>query len=599
VRRTVLTVLALLGLAALGLALAVPGPAARADSTNDVGLRGFADLVVDQAHGHVFISQGSATVVVTDLAGRPVGTLTGLRGANGMALNDDGSELYVALTGADAIAQVDTTDPFAAGAVTKFPTGTDTCPLDVAYTAGLVWYEATCDSQWANLHPLDPATGTIYDTGYHPAYNSRLAASPVLPDTLFASDIGSSPSSLYEYTVTGGPTPTVSAQTHWDVNESHAFAVTSDATQVVTGGHQAFSTTDLSHVRSYGVPHSTSAVAMRTSDDLLAFGSTDGVVFYPLGATKAMGTYKFDDPDAAVVDGGLAFGSSKLYAVTFDSQSAPHYELHVITPRNRPRADVTVSVAGKPFRYGKKATVTVTLHGHRTRARLELYAVTPDGKLYFLERGHPDRHHQLSLRLAMSVNATFIGVFDGDKTVAANAAGRRATVRALVIGKMFREKGHDGRYALYRPSQKAVFGAAVGPNKKGECLYFRAQFHVHGHWGHDSTTSCATLNKRSGAGAFIQGSRQLAGIPIRIRAEWYGDTFNKRAKSSWSYARFTGSARTPTSKLGPGYGALRDLSSGPAPMGPNIRSPFSQQTDRSQSSPSSSLLNPMTWASYG
>ena len=32
-----------------------------------------------------------------------------------MTLNDDGSELYIALTGAEAIAQVDTTDPLAAG----------------------------------------------------------------------------------------------------------------------------------------------------------------------------------------------------------------------------------------------------------------------------------------------------------------------------------------------------------------------------------------------------------------------------------------------------------------------------------------------------
>src|SRR4051812_24294371 len=49
VRRTVLTVLTL-----LGVCFAVPTPLAQADSSNAIGMSGFADLVVDQAHGHVF-----------------------------------------------------------------------------------------------------------------------------------------------------------------------------------------------------------------------------------------------------------------------------------------------------------------------------------------------------------------------------------------------------------------------------------------------------------------------------------------------------------------------------------------------------------------
>ncbi len=82
------TVLALLALLCAGLAL--PTATAQADASRDVGLTGFADLVVDQTHGHVFISKNSGTVVVTNLAGKSVGTLEGLPGANGMTLNDDG-----------------------------------------------------------------------------------------------------------------------------------------------------------------------------------------------------------------------------------------------------------------------------------------------------------------------------------------------------------------------------------------------------------------------------------------------------------------------------------------------------------------------------
>ena len=594
-RRTVLAVLALL---CVGLVL--PTATAQADATKDVGLSGFADIVVDKTHAHIFISQGNGSVLVLGLTGKVLGSIEGLSGANGMTLNDDGSELYIALTGAEAIAQVDTTDPLAQGATTTYSTGAGTCPLDVAYAAGLVWYAATCDGQWANVQPLDPATGTVYDTGSNLVYNPRLASDPAVPNAFFAGDRGSSPAQSYKFSVTGLPNPSVTTTSAWDVNGS-SLAFAQDGATVVTGGHQELSTTDLTSTDSYAVAHATNAVAMRSSDDLIAFGATDGVVLYRHGAAARLGTYYFDDQDAAVLDGGLAFGASTLYAVTYDSQFAPHYALQVITPRNRPRAHVSVAVSGGHHRYGKKATVTVTLHGHKSRSRLELYAVTPDGKDYFLKRGRPDSHGRLTMRLAMSVNAAFVGVFDGDATVAANGAFKRVKVQAWVLGKLFKAKRHAGHYALYKPSQRLEYGAAVGPNKKGQCLYFRAQFHVRGHWGYDSTTSCVTLNKKSAAGAFMKGSKGLAGIPIRIRAEWYGDSFNTRANAKWSYAKFTGSARGANrigaNKLGATYGTLRAATDSRSPLTPKIRSPFSQHTARSQSSPSSSLVNPLSWLS--
>lgn len=588
------TALALFALLSVGLVL--PTATAQADGAHADGLTGFADIVVDQAHGHVFISQHSGTVVVTDLAGKAVGTIEGLAGANGMALSDDGSELFVALTDADAIAQVDTAAPLAAGAVTTYPTGTSTCPLDVAYTAGLVWYAATCDGQWAELSALDPATGTVHDTNAS-VYNPRLASSPAVPDAFFAGDRGVSPAQLYKYSVTGLPDPSVSVTSAWDVNGS-SIAFPQDGATIVTGAHQERSTADLSQTDSYAVSHATNAVAVRSSDDLVAFGTTNGVVFYRHGASTRMGLYYFDDPDAAVLDGGLAFGSSHAYAVTYDSQFAPHYALQVITPRNRPRANVSVAVSGGHYRYGKKATVTVTLHGHKTSSRLELYAVTPDGKEYFLKRGRPDSHGRLTMRLAMSVNAAFVGVFDGDATVAANGAFKRVKVQAWVLGKLFKAKRHAGHYALYKPSQRLEYGSAVGPNKKGQCLYFRAQFHVHGHWGYDSTSGCIALNNKSGAGVFMKG-KGLAGIPIRIRSEWGGDVLNTRANATWSYAKFTGSARGAgklgADKLGATYGAL--WADSRSTVAPKIRSPFSQHTARSQASPSSSLVNPLSWLS--
>ena len=172
---------------------------------------------------------------------------------------------------------------------------------------------------------------------------------------------------------------------------------------------------------------------MRSSDDLIAFGSRDGVVLYRHGATTRLGTYHFDDPDAA---GRSTEAWPSAPAPCTPSPTTPstprHYALQVITPRNRPRAHVSVAVSGGPYRYGKKATVTVTLLGHKSTSHLELYAATPDGQLHFLKSGRPDRHGRLSVPLFMSVNATFIGVFDGDAAVAANGVGKRVKVQALV-----------------------------------------------------------------------------------------------------------------------------------------------------------------------
>ena len=62
---------------------------------------------------------------------------------------------------------------------------------------------------------------------------------------------------------------------------------------------------------------------MRSSDDLIAFGTTDGVVLYRHGASTRMGTYYFDDPDAAVLDGGLAFGGAHASTPSPTTASSP------------------------------------------------------------------------------------------------------------------------------------------------------------------------------------------------------------------------------------------------------------------------------------
>ena len=80
--------------AALGVVSAVPAGNARADTTASLPITSFYQVVADTAHGHVFISQGSSSlneIVVTNLAGQDVTTITGQEGVMGIALSPDGS----------------------------------------------------------------------------------------------------------------------------------------------------------------------------------------------------------------------------------------------------------------------------------------------------------------------------------------------------------------------------------------------------------------------------------------------------------------------------------------------------------------------------
>ena len=141
-------------LVAAGLS-AVPSSAV-ADGTRDVGLTGFADIVVDAAHGHVFVSQGNDRVVVTDEDGDVVQVLDQLYGAAGMTL--DGGTLWVALEKGDGIAALDT----ATLERTVYPTGPEACPDQVAVTAGIVWFTGGCGTDGQQLGELDPADGSVH-----------------------------------------------------------------------------------------------------------------------------------------------------------------------------------------------------------------------------------------------------------------------------------------------------------------------------------------------------------------------------------------------------------------------------------------------------
>lgn len=529
-------VAALLPIALLASLVGVP-TTAHADGVKALSLTGFADIVVDDAHGHVFISQDSATLLVFDLDGNPVGSVPNLYGAAGMALSEDGTKLWVALSDGDAVAAVDTSTL----AATSYPTGVSTAPTSVAVTSGLVWFS----HGGGKVGALDPTDGSVTLNLGSVSGSALLAASPAKPGELFAIGTGVSPTTLYAFTAANGETPTLSQRTsRWNTGSNgRDLAITPDGTKVVVAHgspyeHPAFLTTDLSSAGSYASTNYPNAVAIR-GDGMVA-GGVDGtydydIYVYPAGSTSLLRKYELGGQGNELLDRGLAFGSSRLYAVSGDTYDDVNYKLHVITPRKP--SSMTLTTDRSSYRYGAGAKVTVTLAAGTTNRSVSIYATPYGSAKKLVTTVQVPVGQSKTVSVAVHKRTTLSATNPGDEQYDAASASATVKVAARVTPKVFNSKGRAGKYYLFGPRARALLGALVSPNHGGQCLYFRLQFLVPS--GRTIVSKCIKMTPKSVAGAYVDGHPDLIGVPFRMRAEWRGDTANLAARSAWRYMKFT------------------------------------------------------------
>jgi hypothetical protein len=261
-----------------------PTTAPGSDLDVKIPLPGFGDMLVDEARGRVYISGGKGTNAV---------------------------DWYY----------VGTHD------------GVPTCPRDVAWAAGQLWFGWGCDNAPAGIGKVDPET-RAYDLGMAHT-DSRIVSAPLLatvpsqPNILIAGETGTNPALLFRFEAT----PTELHQlvmSRTDGGSVRQLAVTPDGGQVIVPSgapyyHPALSTADLTEVHQYPTTAYPNAAAVR-SDGLVAAGSNaaydkDVFIFEPGGSTP-IATYEFGHlPDQetwahTLVDGGLARSGDRIYAVT-------------------------------------------------------------------------------------------------------------------------------------------------------------------------------------------------------------------------------------------------------------------------------------------
>jgi hypothetical protein len=295
----------------------------------------FGEILVDDAHERIYITGGKGTndLVVTDLDGNIVRRVTGIPGAAGMTLSPDGSKLYVAASDQWWITIVDTTTYETSGLFAGRTDGSNTCPRDVAFAAGQLWFSWGCDNDSANIGRIDPETRD-YDLSAT-VVDSRIATAPLLatvpgqPNVIIAGETGTNPANLYRLAATS----TELVQQAWrrtDGGSVRQLGVSPDGSEVVVPSgspyyHPALSTTDLTEVHRYPTVPYPNAVAIR--DDGLVVAGTNSAydddvwVFEPGGSTP-VATFDFGHLPGqetwahTLVDGGLAVHGNRIYAIT-------------------------------------------------------------------------------------------------------------------------------------------------------------------------------------------------------------------------------------------------------------------------------------------
>lgn len=327
----VLSVAAAVALLGSGL-VAVAAPAHAVDTTADLPMVAFTDMLVDSAtHGHVFLTGGfSDGLVVRDLDGAAVDVVTNQPGAAYMALSDDGSKLYVPLRMGDAVSVIDTTSLLETA---RYHTGTATCPASVGVVGSKLWFGYGCDTGAGNIGSIDLTDpgSPVVTLGLVPATIFPSApvvhASPNMAGRILALSQGGN-SGMHLYDVSTG-TPALVARVLSGLTTVHDYEIDPSGSRVLVastpGPYPALSTTDLSTLKTYagGSPGQAIAVAAGPNG-MVASGHYDSytdIVVYrndgPIIRSYDLGR----DGKGLLAPESLAVNAdgSRLFAVTRDA----------------------------------------------------------------------------------------------------------------------------------------------------------------------------------------------------------------------------------------------------------------------------------------
>jgi hypothetical protein len=528
-------------------ALLAWAPPAAAGSTTPVSLNGFADMVVDDATDHVYVSggSGSSSVVVLDFAGNVVSTIASQPGAAGMALDASASTLYVALSDSNAISKIDTTTLTELGRLSVSPASG---PRQLALAGGRLWFSHDCSagsSRFASI-AIDGSGLQQYSGAGYPFVCPLLATSPADPNVLVASDIGSSPPNIWVYDASTN-TPTVSVTT-WagGSDDFEDMAVTPDGSKLIAAAGwpytlQAFQMSDLAGAGSFPTGAYPTSVAVTSDGAFVAAGiesaSAKEILVFPATSSTALRGYDFGSSGTDVYEGGLAFSpdASKLFAVARGTTAGTVNVRVFASPTVAPTTTATsLAVSASTVDYNRSVTLTATLSG-APGGTVAIYATPYGGTKTLVRSAAVNTYGKLSATFTMKRKTTFVAEYVGDDAHAASTSSTKTVnVRAIATVRLSGYYGTSGKYKLYHYPKDASVKGTVAPNHAGYNVKFTAQRYSSGAWRTIATASFPIQSDGS-AYAKLDASKGT----YRTRVTFGGDAEHLGDTSPWVYLKIT------------------------------------------------------------
>lgn len=370
---------------------------ARAAATAPAGalpITNFHQFVVDAAHRHLFFTQGYGgidnftkhnAIVVTDLSGRLVATIGGQDNVQGIALSPDGSTLYAADEGHDAVSAISTAT---LKETARYPLGTGNAPYGVAVQSGKVWvgYQGPTGAFIGVIDPTMPPASAFTPQAVRSFFSvgPDLRADPSGGGTLLASDsydtidwamIGSynvavAPPAVYQPPSTPG---SCSGMVSYAVFPGGADFIaacqgTAVSSQPPPTSALVYNSRTFAQVGSYRTGAMPVAVAVAPSGPhagtvAAGAGQGPGIAIYPPGASAPVNEYSVPGSQIWLVNDGLAFSAhgSALYAVYQDGGGIPGTTVRFLLRvyRNPTVTASAITLAG-PSRVIRGRSLTIT-----------------------------------------------------------------------------------------------------------------------------------------------------------------------------------------------------------------------------------------------
>jgi hypothetical protein len=295
---------------------------------------GFGRMVVDGTTSHVFVSSPrSSAIVVLDFSGNIVSTITDEPGADAMVVI--GSALYVTLTTAGAIDEIDT------GKLSRIRTLRSglVSPADLVAAAGRLWTTTGPCANWSTeLVSVDPNGGTS-KTFKLPAdsslsYCAAFAANDPTADRILAWDKGLEPATVSVIDVSTG-TPVFAQSAREDrLGNLKDVALTRDGMRFITasGAPYEFDEWRMTSLAQDGViypagPYPVAVAVSHSGRETMAGGLWQpygqDVYEYAVGwPSSALQGRHTGTTSSLVYDRGLAFSvdGSSIFVLTGDQQ---------------------------------------------------------------------------------------------------------------------------------------------------------------------------------------------------------------------------------------------------------------------------------------